>query len=318
MIKIIRNIIVYFQENKLIILTILFFIAFITFFFVVLYYNEKKWCGEFEQVGGFLLTILLTIIIMLDNNRQIEKSTSDKIKAIQLSSEKQIKIFKEESNKQISAIEEQISTIKETTKEQINAIKDSTKEQINTFINQCQGIIARLEEAVAVLVKMSSQYSESLELEKKKVEMEEKRLETLIQEQVRYSNERLQEKQKKMPVLFIRIDKQSYVIFWTHLWIYFYNKGGDAKNISIRITFININTGRNKNITKSFKEIKRSDHIKIDCGNIRDYDNYDSINAEIVTVRDIYDNEYYGEAVFNKVDETWKKISLQERYLKVK
>jgi hypothetical protein len=298
-------------------LLIAIFPVFLSFFLVIVFCcRHHEWCKDFEQVGGIILTFLLTIIIMLDNSRQLEKSTNDKIKTIETSSKDQINAIESSTKDQISTIksstEIQINTIKESTQNQIETIKDSTQRQIDNFVIQTQGIISRLEETVAVLVKMSEQYSEQLELQKKKVKGEEDRLEALLKEQEENSKEKLRDKQRKMPQLYTRVDVQDYIIFWKHFWIYFYNKGGDSKNISIRIRFLNSYNGRERMITQSYNEIKRDKQMKLDLGNARNLDEYDFIVVEIATVRDVLENEYRGIAEFGKNDNSWKKIEMKE------
>lgn len=311
-----KNVVSFLLKIKLKLLIATFIVSFPFFLVIVFCCRHHEWCKDFEQVGGVFLTLLLTTIIMLDNSRQLEKSTNDKIKTIETSSKEQINAIESSTKEQISTIksstETQISTIKESTRSQIETIKDSTQRQIDNFVIQTQGIISRLEEAVAVLVKMSDQYSEQLDLQKQKVKTDENRLQALIKEQEENSKEKLRDKQRKTPKLYTRVDVQDYIIFWKHFWIYFYNKGGDSKNISLRIKFLNSYSGREKVISKSFDEIKTEKHTKIDLGNIRNFDEYDFIVVEIVTVKDILENQYKGVIKFAKSDESWQKIEIQE------
>lgn len=311
-----------FNQYKWEIIWLFYFLSLIFYLFCSYHYMETIWL----QTGIIIFTVIAMIVIMLQNIDQIRKSTFLQIQALKESTENQIQIYQKLTDDHINTIrkstEEQIITIqntsknqidniKESTEAQINAINESTKKQIQTFAEQTKGIIDRLEKVAGVLATVSEQNAKQLQIEEEKKKQKEEELRMLKIEQERKIRQDLNEKERLKPKISIRIDTQSYYLFWNHFWIYFINNGGDSKNMKLKIKFLSSYNGIKKTINKRYPQVNIDQQYKFDCGNIDKYRRFDLLKVSCST-RDVKDRRYFGKVKFWIDDSDWFEIELEE------
>jgi len=106
---------------------------------------DGNWTNSFLQVGAILLTMVFTIFLTIENNKQLARQTRDQIDFISENTDRQI-------NESKKFTEEQIKAIKESTDKQIENYRRETEKLCQELKNNTEllaGILKRqLEEAI--------------------------------------------------------------------------------------------------------------------------------------------------------------------------
>ncbi len=122
-----------------------FFLLVISYSIIGLVNYKGIWTNSFLQVGAILLTITFTLILTLDNNKQLGEQTREQIEFISKNTDRQIEELRKATDKEIQALQE-------TTDKQIDNYRDETEKLIRQLKNNSEllaGILQRqLEDAI--------------------------------------------------------------------------------------------------------------------------------------------------------------------------
>lgn len=277
------------------------YLALVAVFVVWVYFDLET---LFVQIGVLLFTVAAMIIIMLHNNEYMRKLTLRQIRAQNESTDKQIEAILKSTSVQIEALNN-------ATSEQIDAINETTEKQIHVFIEQCQGIISQLENMVGVLVTMSEQNAQRLAEEERNRAQEEEERRSQIMAREQEALEKLNERERLKPRLFVRINKESYFLFWTHYWIHIINTGAPSKYLNVKTSVYTASTGMGHQRDHKFSTIGRDQIQKYDIGNVDNFRGYDMVKVGL-DVRNMNEVKYEGEVTFSKEEHEWQEIRLGE------
>lgn len=218
----------------------------------------------FAMFCSISIPIAAMIIIMMQNNEQIEKSTKA-----------------------------QIDTLQHNTNAHIETLRETSQNQIQTFIEQCQNIVYQLKEMVDVLGKISKQTEEQLEIEKQNRLKSEEIGNRLQEEQI--------ERQKVQQARILRIKpdvcwfifEKRHNLFWKHIYLQLSNNGGDANNIHICIQFYDTANNEGSEYNCVVNSIIRGGNIQLDLDDVNTLKIFKRCKA-VIKLRDKEDRLYEG------------------------
>lgn len=301
----------------------------ITYFIVlliVIIYNCVNFSNSIILIATIVFTIIAMFLVMIQNNENIRKSTriyiealrestKEQINTIQLSSNNQIEKLQNINNKQIKTIlsttNKQVKVIKETSEKQITNMQDSTKNQILSYIEQCQGIISRLENVAEVLITMSEQNQEKLEIERRKNEKEEENYRKLLMDNQQQLIEKQDIIERIKPNIVIRIGIVRRFLLFPNYKIYFFNTGGDGNNFKISIVARDIiSNNLTQPINQKFESINREQEISYWLGHVQLFNSYNDFIINI-SIRDKEDRLYVGNIIISKNNENWTQLIMK-------
>ena len=128
----------FFKRNKWALWWALFGVFVIMFIiYIIEHISKNDFNSALLQFGSILIPLFAAIIIMLQNNEQIDKSTKAQLDHLQKLNDKEI----EEMQK---LFQKQIDTLIQGTNEQIKTLQENTNRQIKNYTEQTQNIIIEL------------------------------------------------------------------------------------------------------------------------------------------------------------------------------
>jgi hypothetical protein len=285
--------------------------------YVVIACSYFGWSAEMlVYIGGVVFSIVPAYIILFWSLDEARKGTNEQIETLRKLTSDQINALRESTQLQIDSARkgtnEQIEALQKLTSDQINALRDSTQRQIDSFSVQCQGIVSAVEQVVGAIAKMS-------EDNRKRMEQEEKRLETLqklnednLRAKEREIQKTFEEKQRIAPRVFVRIADEMWWFFFRHYQLHVYNSGGLLNNMELTYFFSNVTfkTVEQRRFIGSLNREQGSGAI--DCGDVSTFSAYTAIQISVF-LRDKEERLYVGSVRIDKSDSNWKQIPLGER-----
>lgn len=124
----------------------IFVIGFIAY--VVVHISKNDFNSALLQFGSILIPLFAAIIIMLQNNEQIDKSTKTQLDHLQMLNDREIDEMQKLFQKQIDALTDgtnkQIAEARKMTNDQIETLQHNTSKQIQSNADQTQKIVDEL------------------------------------------------------------------------------------------------------------------------------------------------------------------------------
>ena len=154
---------------------------------------------------------------------------------------------------------------------------------------------------------------EMLENEKELRELELEKYRKREEEMRKNYLDKLETIERIRPDLHFRTEIDTHYIFWNYIYFYLYNAGGEASSIVMNVFLKNSVTNQGTNMTKrTFTNVSRMRQVSFKWLRAKHFKDYDLLVLEIST-RDIQQREYRGHWQFNRQDNVWIKIDLNER-----
>jgi hypothetical protein len=116
------------KKNQLRIL--LSFLLFVYGTIAILHF-DKTWMNSFLQIGAIILTIVFTLIVIIENNKVIAIDTERQINALSENTDKRIKAISENTDRQIHELQrltgKQIEHYQQETQKLVEQLKDNSE-----------------------------------------------------------------------------------------------------------------------------------------------------------------------------------------------
>ena len=339
----------FFLRNKWPVIWSSHIILVLVFIIICLSFSNYEWINIVVRMGGMFFTILTAILIMIFNGERSEKAVNKQLNQIQDSTKEQIdtiqqtaatqmehitkltgeqievnrseydkqnKIITEGYKLQIDALkkefEQHISHLKELTNKQIGTAQKETEKQIASFVEHTNEITDRLEdisEHLMALAKLNGQLVEAEE-EIRELEKEKMRRRASELQEKKFVNDISKERFK--PILGIRFENDTYLMFWNWIYVYVANQGSKASSLQITVTFRNQQNNRIKSSSHMFSNIRRGDTVGFRAIRTRHVMGCNMVEIRI-NVWDTNNHEYFAIEEIYRLENSWLEINLDEK-----
>ncbi|NNV55006.1 hypothetical protein [Limnovirga soli] len=144
------------RKNKWTFWWLLFGVFVIIFiFYIIEHISRSDFNSALLQFGSIIIPLFAAIIIMLQNNEQIDRSTKIQLDHLQKLNDREIEELQKLFQKQIDVLTEntnkQILEFKTMTNEQIKSLQENTNKQILSYTEQTQKVIDELSDNAILL-----------------------------------------------------------------------------------------------------------------------------------------------------------------------
>lgn len=157
-------------------------LSFITY--IVQHISKNDFNGALLQFGSILIPLFAAIIIMLQNNDQMDKSTKTQLEHLQNLNDREIeemqRLFQRQIDTLTDSTNKQIEEFRKMTNEQIKILQENTSKQIQSNTEQTQKVVDELTDNSVLLGEiLKRELEKAIQLNAQQLQNAEKVLEDL-------------------------------------------------------------------------------------------------------------------------------------------